>query len=281
MSLAVVALSVAFAQQELAIPVDDPAAPAKVDARDTYEIVSRGTRYVSLANRLDADGVGTAVGLGEEWVVGGDGGTLATRVSARWATQRFVLAAHLPFATYRVPDGRTTGLGNLRIDAFRRWQADSDTVWLFGASVHLPLGRAYTWTNSATGIWPGGGVTAIAQVRKHLGAVDVIGRGALGVHGTAGFDPYPNVYVFASVAGGLDVPVTNAFGLTGEAALSVWDPSPFDASVWARLQPREIEGFRLRAGVLFPLASWVGLSPSDKPAGVREMTLSADLGLSL
>ncbi|MCB9679798.1 MAG: hypothetical protein H6737_32125 [Alphaproteobacteria bacterium] len=266
----------------LAAPGEPVDAAALEPAGSELVLLARGTRHVTLGNRLDADGVGTAVGVSEEFVVGGDGGTLATRVSARWATWKLVFAAHLPFATYKVPDGRTTGLGNLRLDAFHRIQKRDDVV-MYGLSAHIPLGRAYTWTNSATGIWPGGGLTAVVQWRHATNSrVDLLARGALGVHGTAGFDPYPRVYLHASAAGGVDVPIRDVFGVTGEVAASVWDPSPFDASVWARVQPDEaLEGFRGRVGVLLPLATWAGLSPSDKPAGVREMSFMLDIGLAL
>ncbi len=315
MSLLLLA-SIAFAQEPestpLAIPADESGAPTVVPettdqgarvaenespegAEPSTAMVNAlpamaeappqvGSPYVTLGNRLEADGVGTSVGVSEEWVVGGDGGTLATRVSARHAWRKLVFAVHLPFATYRVPGGRTTELGNLRVDGFHRIQGNKGVV-LVGASAHLPLGRAYTWTNSATSLWPGGGLTGVVQLRRRLSSgdrpVSFLARGAIGVHGTGGFDPFPRVYLHASAAAGLDVPITDGFGVLGEAAASVWDPSPFDLSAWARLTPKEIEGLRFRVGTLFPIATWAGASPSDKPAGVREMTLAADLSLAL
>jgi hypothetical protein len=285
----------------LAIPADETGAPeivpettaqgARVAAlapagteQATYPVAPAGSPYVTLGNRLEADGVGTAVGVSGEGVVGGDGGVFATQVSARHAWEKLVLAVHLPFATYRVPGGRTTALGNLQIDGFRRMRTNRGVV-LYGASVHLPLGRAYTWTNSATSLWPGAGLTGVVQVRQNLSSsarpVSFLARGAIGLHGTGGFDPFPPLYLHASAAAGLDVPVTGAFGFLGEAAASVWDPSPFEISAWARLTPKQVEGLRFRVGALLPIAAWAGASPSDTPAGVREMTLGLDLSLAL
>jgi len=251
--------------------------PAAVDSDEE----SAGTRHANLGHRIQADGLGAAVGLAEEWVAGGDGGILASRVTARGAIAgRYLLSASLPFATYRVPTGRTTGLGNLRLDGYRRIQR-GDVVHLIGAQVHLPLGRSYTWTNDARSIWPGGGVSAVYQGRRVGEAFDLLFRGALGLYGTGGFAPYPDTYLQGSVAAGIDADLDEQFGITAETALTFWDTSPWEGSAWLRVDPRAVEGLRARMGVLLPFGTWMGLSPSDKPAGVREITATLDISLAL
>ena len=42
-----------------------------------------------------------------------------------------------------------------------------------------------------------------------------------------------------------------------------------------------VEGLRLRAGLLLPIATWMGATPADRDAGIREATLFASLGMAL
>lgn len=238
-----------------------------------------GSPYALLGNRLEADGLGSSVAIQESIVVGSDGGVLATQVAARLSRPDWSVAVHVPFASYRTADGRTTGFGNLRLEGFRRVESNG-IQRLMGVELHLPTGQAYTWANDTQSHWPGGGLTAVFQERRPLGEFDLLWRGALGLHGTNGVAPYPAFYLHASAAAGLDADLPiDGLGVLGEAAITVWDPSPFDLAGWLRWEPTT--GLRLRSGVLFPVGAWVGLSPGDKPAGLREGTLQLDLAMAL
>lgn len=280
----------------LAVPVDESAvdasavpagAPEITAALGTTEIEvvtvgtapANGTPFLSIGHRTDADGVGGAVGIFQALVVGADGGVAATTASARYGARTWAVGVHMPFASYRTSSGRTTGAGNLRLEGFRRFDSGG-VVQLVGAEVHLPTGGAWTYANDAASLWPGGGVSAVYQRRQALGLADLILRGSLGVHGTRGVAPFPEIYVNASAVAAIDADLpVDGLGATAELALSVWDPSPMDVGGWIRWEATD--GMRLRGGVLLPLGAWVGGSPGLKPGGVREATLSADLVVAL
>jgi hypothetical protein len=274
--------------EPLALPVEEVVAPETVDvdvAPGTTEVqVERtggarvGTAFVSIGLDTDADGTGSAVGLGTTLVAGGDGGLAAGTLSVRHGAEQWVAAVHVPFAGYRTAAGRDTGVGNLRLEGFRRWSA-AGAVTLVGAEVHLPTGNTWTYAFDGASHWPGGGVTAVVQRRQPIGPADLIARGALGVHGTRGVDPFPGVSLHAAAAAALDLdlPVTG-LGATTELSLAVWDPSPVDLGGWLRFVPTD--GLRLRGGLVVPLAAWAGGSPGRKPAGAREVGLQADLALA-
>lgn len=230
-----------------------------------------------VGNRLQADGAGLGVAVSSAYVAGGDGGTFATAAVVRWGGEKVVLAARLPFASYRTPNGRTTNLGNLRLDAAYRLERGGG-VSLFGVTTHLSLGSAYTWTNDAASLWPGNGINAVVQHRRG-DRTAWLARAELGLHGSEGYAPFPEIYMNGSLAVGLDHDLGSRFGLTTEAAVAWWDPSPIDVATWVRAEPGE--GIRLRVGLLLPIGTWAGLSPSEKAAGIREATMTADIALGL
>ena len=232
-------------------------------AQDVAEAPEVGEGHALYGNRLDADGVGSSVGIGEAFVLGSDGGVLATTAAVRFGAESWSFAAVVPFASYRTAAGRTTGLGNVRFEGYHRFSSGG-ALQLVGAELHLPSSDAWTWANDAQSLWPG----------------DLLLRGSLGLHGTPGVAPFPSFYLHVAAVGGyeLDLPV-EGLSVLSEVALSVWDPSPIDAAGWVSWQP--LDGLRVRGGLLLPLGSWVGLSPGDKPAGLREGTFSLDLSMRL
>lgn len=237
----------------------------------------QGTSHVALGNRLESDGLGGAGGVVESIVLGGDGGTLGTTVSGRFASESVAFALHVPFASYRVNDKRRTNLGNLRFEGFWR-KATDKSISLVGLELHLPTGSAWTWTNDAVSYWRSGGLTAVFQRRQVMkDDLDLVLRGALGLHGTPGFAPVPRVYPHVSMAVGIDHDL-GRFGYTTELAFSAWDPSPFDFGAWANVEP--IDGLQLRLGGILPLGTWMGAAPIRKPGGVREVTVTAGISVS-
>lgn len=253
-----------------------PALPSP--SRNADERVDPGTSHALLGNRLDADGLGGAVGVGTAFVFGSDGGVVATTATARYGAEQWSFAAVVPFASYRTSSGRTADLGNIRFEGYYRRRAGR-TVQLFGAELHLPTGGAWTWAHDAQSLWPGGGLSAVYQRRQPVGPGDLLVRGSLGLHGTQGVPPVPALYVHASAVAGYEVAIVQHVSVLGELALSGWDPSPLDLTGLAGWEP--VEGLRLRAGALLPLGAWMGLSPGSKPAGLREGTLLLDLSMRL
>ena len=186
-----------------------------------------GSSYAALGNRLDGDGLGGSASVNTSVVIGGDGGTIGTTLTARYGAKRFVTSIHLPFAGYRDADGREANLGNVRVEGYWRKQTET-SVNLFGVEVHLPTGRAYTWTNDASSFWRSGGMTAVFQRRQATTAgFDVLIRGSLGLHATPGYAPFPRVYPHVSMAVGMDHDLSDEFGYTTEAAFSAWRPRKY------------------------------------------------------
>lgn len=220
---------------------------------------------------LEPVGGGSGVQLATSSVLGGDGATTAisTRGRVRWKDT--VFAVSLPFATWRDPSGRDAGLGNL-----------TGGVWLdagprsaVGVVGHVPLGHAWTWVNEVEEIWPGAGLdVAYRADQPTSGPVTWLARVAGGFHTSGGYAPIPGFYAKVALAGGADVAAGEHFGLLGEGSVAWWDTSPFDVSALVRA---DVAGFRARAGLLLPLASWAGAQPSPVPSGVREATLRVDL----
>lgn len=237
-----------------------------------------GTAHIAVGNRLESDGVGGAGGITESVVIGGDGGTLGTTVAGRYASEDLAVGLYVPFASYRVADKRRTNLGNLRVEGFWRMASDR-AVTLVGLELHLPTGSAWTWTNDAVSFWRSGGITGVFQRRQMIDDhASLILRGALGVHATPGFDPVPRVYPHVSMAVGVDHDLHERFGYTTEVAFSAWDPSPFDIGAWARAEP--IDGLQLRLGGILPVGTWLGAAPTERPGGLRELTVSGSISVA-
>jgi len=225
--------------------------------------------------RIHAKNGGTGIGLAERAVVGPDGGTTAFTISARFRLEAFQFGASVPFASYRVPGGRDKDLGNVQLWSFFDLPYGSFDQSV-GLRIHFNVGEsAYTWVDAGDELWPGAGIEAIWEARVGGGVTTWMLRGALGVHTAAGYDPFPDRYGRFQVAAGADVRLARRFGLVGETSIQYWDPSPWEISALARADI--IEGLRLRAGLVLPLAVWFGWTPADQPAGVRETTVLVDL----
>lgn len=242
-------------------------------AADTVE----GVRIAPLA----AD---TGASLDSRHVVGQYGGTTAVTLAARYNHEdRLVFGLSMPLATYRLPGdaGRATGLGNLMLEGWYILDDGSDGGRMSGIGVeaHLGLGASsYTWVNDATEVWPGTGVDVVYQGRS-AGDLGLLYRGSLGVHGARDYEPFPNAYLRLGAAVGVDYALDDRFGVTAEGAFTYWDPSPFEAAGVFRADI--IDGLRARAGIVLPLAVWVGATPVDVKAGIREATLLLDLQYTL
>ncbi len=231
-----------------------------------------------LGSRLEADGVGSAVGVDYTLVAGPDGGGVrATTYVARLGREDWSIAAHVPFARYRTPIGQTTALGNLRVEFFRRL-VSGETVQLVGVELHAATGRAWTWAHDAVSLWPSSGVTAVYQRRQPFGRADLLLRGSLGLYRTLGVAPFPLWILHGSGAAGVDLPLEHRFRVGTEIAVSGWDPSPLDLTGWVGWNV--LDGVRLQGALLAPVGSWMGLSPGKRPAGIREITARLRLDLA-
>lgn len=217
-------------------------------------------------------GGGSGVTLASAVVVGGDGGTSALITRGRLRLGDVTATVGIPFATWRTPSGRDAGLGNVSLGA---WLPDGERGAL-GVVARLPLGgRAYTWVNESEELWPGVGVDVIYRGDQPLSdQVTFLGRLSGGAHTSRGAAPVPGLYAKVGAAGGVDVAVREHLGVVGEAAFTWWDTSPLDLAALVRA---DADGLRARAGVVFPLAAWVGAQPTPVPAGAREATLRLDL----
>ncbi len=247
------------------------AAPAL--AADTVE----GVRIAPLA----AD---TGVSLGSRHVVGQYGGTTAASLAARYNHEdRLVFGLSMPLATYRLPgdSGRATGLGNLMLEGWYILDDGRDDGRMSGIGVeaHIGLGaRSYTWVNDATEVWPGTGVDVVWQARTP-GDLGLLYRASVGVHGALDYEPFPSAFLRLGAAVGADYALGDRFGVTAEAAFTYWDTSPFEVAGVFRAEI--IDGLRARAGLVLPMAVWVGATPADVKAGIRETTLLLDLQYTL
>ena len=136
------------------------------------------------------------------------------------------------------------------------------------------------YLTQSPGPGPGSGLDLVLQSRRTKGKVTRMGRAALGVRGGRDYAPWAGSYVTFEVAGGLDYAINDRVGVVGEASFAYWDLSPFDVSGLVRADVSD--GLRLRAGMVVPLAVWVGATGVEEQfRGVREVTALMDLSLSL
>jgi len=221
---------------------------------------------------LEPVGGGSGVQLSTSSVVGGDGATTAIGTRGRARLGDVVLAVSVPFATWRTPVGRDTGLGNLSIGGWLP-AGEGGAIGVVG---HVPLGgRAYTWVNEVEELWPGTGMELVYRANRELdGGLTLLGRLSGGLHTSGGYEPVPGLYAKVGAAGGVDLALGEHVGLLGEGSFAWWDTSPLDVAALVRA---DVEGFRVRGGILLPLGSWVGAQPAPVPAGVREATVRFDL----
>lgn len=220
------------------------------------------------------------VGLSEQVVVGGDGGTAITTLSTRVVVDTVTLTARLPFAAYATPDDRDTGLGNLQLEALAALPTTTGLEHALGASVGFGLGgSAFTWATRADEVWPGAGLELVYEARARSGQTTWLARGALGVHGSGGWEPVPGTWARALAAGGVDQALGRRVGLVAEASLAWWDVAPAQTAALVRLDPTD--GLRFRGGLVLPWFTWAGWDPLHRPAGAREATVHLDVGASL
>jgi hypothetical protein len=215
---------------------------------------------------------GSGVHLATGSVVGGDGATTAVTLRGRIRLGDAALVVGVPFATWRTADGRDAGLGNLSVGG---WLPAGERGAL-GVVGHVPLGgRAWTWVNEVEELWPGVGLDVVYRGDQPVSdRVSFLGRVSGGVHTSGGYEPVPGLYAKVGAAGGLDVAVHDRVGLVAEGSFAWWDTSPLDVAALVRA---DTQGFRVRGGLLLPLASWTGAQPAPVPAGIREATLRLDL----
>lgn len=250
-------------------PADEPPALPPVDVPLAGAQQPRGLRVAPL-------GEGSSVVVSQAFVVGGTGGTNETMLVARHGTSGWAVSVGLPFTAYRTPLGRTADLGNVQLDG---WYTLSGGGSAIGLETHFRVGEpAYTWVNNSDELWPGAGADLVWQTRR-VGARTILYRAGFGFHGSQGYEPYPGFYARLQLAAAIDQPIDDRFGVVGEAAFQYWDLSPFELTGMARADI--VPGLRGRAGLVLPLAVWMGATPSSQKAGLRETTLLVDVSMAL
>lgn len=235
--------------------------------------VLRGVRIASYGA-----GSGAEVRYGN--VIGANGGTRVGTIAARYGHERFGVQIDLPFTSYRVPQDRDIGLGNLKLSTWYTAQDSAAGFIAIGLEAHGNLGeRSYTWANEARELWPGYGAGAAIQVRRTFGDLTTLGRGYLGAHTSAAHSPVIQRNVLFELAFALDYRISSRFGAVFETSFSYWDLSPWDTSLLVRADL--VHGLRARGGVVLPVGVWAGLSPLPTAfEGVREATIVGDLSLA-
>ncbi len=223
-------------------------------------------------------GGASGVGLAQASVVGGDGGTTMWSGEARVRSGSWVVAALLPFATFRDAGGRATGLGNLRLSVMALNAAHSPTAH-FGLELRVPVGETHTWVDDIEDMWPGTGLHAVYGRAWTLGSATAMLRASAGVHLTQGYAPVPATVLRAELAGALDHPLSDSVGAVAELSVAYWDPTPADLAALVRVDP--MTGLRFRGGISLPVLSWAGAQPARVPAGVREATLHIDVSTTM
>jgi len=264
-------------------PAETAAPPIVIEDLDTPER-KRPTRsdtpITPQGHRISPVGGGHALALAEDAVLGGDGGTNVTTLSTRVVLGDYTIAVSLPFAAYRTPDGRTTDLGNLFVEGLYALD-QGELVHALGIEAHInPGGQPFTWANEAEQLWPGAGANAVYQLRMRLADdTAILARGTAGIHTSQGFDPFHKVYPRFSASAGIDQTVASGVGIVGETTLSYWDVSPWEVAGLVRVDP--VSGIRARGGLLLPMFTWLGATPIDRPAGIREITLLLDIQMAI
>jgi hypothetical protein len=206
-------------------------------------------------------------------VAGVDGGTTAITAMARASAGPSTWVVSLPFASFRTPDDRAAAIGNLALSVFVPDDPD-DPRRAWGISVQVPVGRAWTWVDDPTGVWPQAG--ADVHLRGlHPGPWTVLYELSIGAHVSPGYEPFPVWFPLVAAAGAFDRALGTRVGIQGELSVGWWDPSPADAGVLLRAEP--VDGMHLRGGVVAPIGAWAGLSPSGSAAGVREILFRYEL----
>ena len=258
-------------------PAPVPEAPVAKARRPTDVPLAGG--HVPEGHRVVAIGGGSGVSVEQQFVVGSAGGTDETLFRAHYGQKRFSVTAGVPFAAYRTPDGRSAALGNIQLAGY---YIDASGHWQVGLETHFHLGDpAWTWSNEADDLWPGGGVDVVWEGEKVTGATTLMIRGAAGLHHAAPYAPYPSsgTYFRVQAAGVIDHGFGDRFGVVGEASIAYWDPSPVEITGLFRADI--IPGLRARAGFVLPLFVWFGATPSDQRAGLSETTAVIDLSMNL
>ena len=77
------------------------------------------------------------------------------------------------------------------------------------------------------------------------------------------------------VYGGMEQTLRGSWCFWGEVSAAYCDLAPIPAASFLARMPSE--GIRAQAGPLHPVATWVGLTPSEATRGFRESTRVLDL----
>jgi hypothetical protein len=250
-----------------------PKPQRKPTSQAPVDMAPQGLRVAPLGAR-------SGLGFSHASVVGGDGGSFASTVRARYGAEDYAFALHLPFAGYNTPDDRETNLGNLLMEGWYHLPMDFGLMGV-GLEFRFNLGDgAWTWTHQAEELWPMYGGAAVWQLRQEIDeATTMMYRGSFGVYSAQGYAPFPNTLVKFTAAAALDRDIYGPIGAVAEVSASYWDVSPFEVSTLVRGDI--LPGLRARGGMVFPLFVWSGWSPADQPSGMREMTLLIDVQMSL
>lgn len=224
--------------------------------------------------RIDPIG-GSGVQVDYAGLVGPDGGLAVWTATARLRLERVHLQVAVPSARFPTARGADGALGTPSFAAYYEVRPEHT----LGLRVST-RGSAETWAwlNEPDELWPGQGIDLLWQTHWGSEQTQFVFQGQLGAHSSADYAPFRDSWVRLGVSGLVDQQLGSRFGLTGSLDLQYWDTSPIELTAAARADL--IPGLRLRVGALLPLGTWAGLTPAQRDAGVRELTLFGSLGLA-
>jgi hypothetical protein len=223
---------------------------------------------------LSVDSV-DSVGVQMESTLGPHGGTNVFQAEVQSSLSDWTLTAALPVATHRSYEGRALALGNVHVGVQRRLETRHGPAAV-GLTLHAPTGGdAYSWVQTAEQLWPGSGADITWDVQRSEGERTWRWGARAGYHAHARYEPFPDHFARLMVHGGLEQTLRGPWSLWGEISAAYWDLTPVLAATFVAWEPSK--GVRAQGGLLHPLATWMGLTPSQATRGFRESTIVVEL----
>ena len=231
-------------------------------------VPSKGYRGLSVE---PVDSVGVVV----ESTLGPHGGTPVFQTEVQSSVSDWTLSAALPVATHRVYGGRALALGNVHLGVQRRLETPHAAAAI-GLALHAPTGgAAYSWVQTTEQLWPGSGADITWDAQHQEGERTWRWGARVGYHTHVRYEPFPGQHARLMVHGGIGQTLRGPWRLWGELSAAYWDLTPILAATFLAWEPSQT--IRAQAGLLHPISTWAGLTPSQTTRGFRESTWVLDL----
>lgn len=216
-----------------------------------------------------------SVGIQMESTLGPHGGTNVFQAEMQASVTDWTFWAALPVTTHRSYGGRTLALGNAHLGIQRRLETQIGRSAV-GLALRVPTGgEAYSWVQTAEQLWPGTGADITWDTKRQDGERTWSWGARAGYHSNAPYEPFPNQFAKVMIHGGMEQTLRGPWSFWVEGSAAYWDLAPILAATFLAWTPHE--GIRAQAGLLHPVATWIGLTPSEATRGFRESTLALDL----